>query len=233
MKTSHFFITVSGILVLILLLPTISVAHSQGLHWGYEAGQEFYFHERTINKMEGEIKNNIEYNFIFTDSELSQIEDPLTNDSYLPRSRFDVYWLNGSPAGDQFYVSGRDAAVPIGNWSLLTKVFQAHYGSRELNVNVTYDFQIQETNTEWGFISEEVQHSWINNLTITSRSTYSKADGVLLEYIWRIESSNFDSSTDYSLSRLPMNPETQTLLTTLLAVAVLAIVVVIVSKFKK
>ncbi len=229
----RYLITLSiGILLVIPFLPILSSAHSQGLHWGYEEDQEFYFHERTVSEYQGNIEE-MDYTFILKDSDPFTIEDPLTNDSQPPQERFDVYWLNGTSAADGFFVTGYYAAVPIGNWSLLTQIFQTHFDNQPTLENVTYNYQFQESNTEWGFTGERTENPLVSNDTMEARFIYSKADGVLILYTWDSNSPVHDFYIHYSLARLPMHPETQNLLATSLAIGVIAVAVVVASKFRK
>lgn len=235
-KNNPLIVILGLFLVMTMMMSEVSAVHSQGLHWGYEEGQEFYFNEKWLFYHGDEGEPTIqESNYLLIDPEHYPIEDPVTNDSYPPRTHFDVHWINGSPAGDEYILVGRNVAVPIGNWSLLSKVYDAYFSKVLSTENHTYSFQLVETGSEWGYTSVRTSYLiirtryWVD----TTCYTYSKQDGVLLLLTYESVESWSNATTRYSFSRLPMNPETQAILATGLAAGVIISVLVVFTRILK
>ncbi|MFW9958998.1 MAG: hypothetical protein ACFFCT_13085 [Candidatus Odinarchaeota archaeon] len=102
----------------------VEETHSQGLYWGFEEGDVFYF--RIEYRDENE---SWDYSLYATAPELEAIPDPLT--SYIPR-------INLQHSTQTLHSS---SAVPIGNWSLLSATIGNTIGRHILH----------ETETKWGY----------------------------------------------------------------------------------
>ena len=233
MFRKYYWAVVVGFLFLISTASEVSAIHSQGLHWGYEEGQGFTFFENQYYETEEEIFGWQNY-FLLLDPEHQSIEDPLTNDSFTPFSRFDVYWANDSSLDEANYPVGLHVAVPIGNWSLLSKVLEASFKREEVSENDTYLYQIFETNDEWGY-NTTTSYEWWSGAYYSSstRFTYSKHDGVLLESLWEVSRSWNNNTSEYTLTRLPMEPRLQAILTTGLALGIVIVVIVLVAWIRR
>ena len=233
MFRKYYLAVVVGFLFLISTASEVSATHSQGLHWGYEEGQEFYFIEKHhFESDEGIIE--LENYFLLVDSEHQSIEDPLTNDSFTPFSRFDVYWANDSSLDEDNWQVGLRLSVPIGNWSLLSKVLEASFNRREVSENYTYSFQIFETIEEWGYNTTRYNELWSGVYSSSrTRFTYSKPDGVLLKLWWESSQSWSNDTHRYTLSRLQMDPGLQAILTSGLALGIVIVVIVLVAWIRR
>ncbi|MFW9927746.1 MAG: hypothetical protein ACFFDM_13435 [Candidatus Thorarchaeota archaeon] len=228
MVRKYYWAAVIGFLFVISSASEVSATHSQNLHWGYEEGQGFTFIYRRHFENDEVIIENENY-FLLVGPEHPSIEDPLTNDSYTPFSRFDVYWANDSSLDEENWQVGLHLAVPIGNWSLLSKVLEASFNRRNVSEYDTYSFQIIDTINEWGYNTTSTRSTSDGSST---RFTYSKLDGVLLElvdYSWSWSNSTIRST----LSRLPMNPRLQAILTTGLALGIVIVVIVLVTWIRR
>ena len=221
-------VIVIGFLILISTASQISGTHSQGLHWGYEEGQDFFFIEKWHYESEVETIEQENY-FLLVDPEHHSIEDPLSNDSIAPFSRFDVYWANDSSLDEDNWQVGLHLAVPIGNWSLLSKVLEANFNRQEVSENETYSFQIFETIDKWGYNTTTM----ISNLSSIIRFTYSKHDGVLLESLWDYSLSWNNTTSNYTLTRLLVDPKLQTILTTGIALGIVIMVIALVTWIRR
>ena len=105
------------------LVPASVSSHSQGLHWGFQEGDVFYF-----NYSWGSSSSSTEYSYSATALEQPEITDPLVAGvNSFPRPKFQL----------SRNVTFGPFAVPIGNWSLLSAIA----GGRD----------VFETDTTWGF----------------------------------------------------------------------------------
>lgn len=104
--------------LIILTAPHYTSAHSQGLEWGFQEGDVFYF---TSTYEFGDRRSSS--TSILTALEPPEIPDPVDL-PVPPRAAF-----QGSSGGELLY------AVPIGNWSLLTSITA---GSMETDTTWTW-----------------------------------------------------------------------------------------------
>ena len=216
-----------GATLLALLVTGVSAAQSQGLHWGYEKGQQYYFAASgwSINETETQ-----QMEFMLMKGNYPSIPDPLTNGSYLPWTEFQVYFANGSSAGAYQLLWGFGAAVPIGNWSLVSKVFENCYTNTSMAAHGT-SFRIVEDSETWGYVFSR-PIAGLSNTNWTYHESYSKKDGVLvsdLEYFYNL---GVESMT-LSFTRLPMSPELQSILTAGVALGVVITVIVVYARFRR
>ena len=217
------------VFLFLLALPTTSAAHSQILAWGYDEGQAFYFNEQHISNGE-EVTST---NYLLKGSEYSTIKDPLTTEDRLPMAAFDVFWPNGSLVTSFTQRVGINLAVPIGNWSLLSTVLEANLKELHSNENESYTYQLTDTTDAWGYSLVHTTYAFGSNSAVASQYTYSKNDGVLQDWVWEYTEAWSNTSFKYVLSRLLTLPETQAILTTSLAIGILVIVLVAVTKRRK
>ena len=227
MFRKYYWAVVVGFLFLISTASEVSATHSQGLHWGYEEGQGFTFIERRLFEGDESIIE-IENYFLLVGPEHPSIEDPLTNERLPPFSRFDVYWANDSSLDEENWQVGLRLAVPIGNWSLLSKVTEARFNREEISENGTYSGLIFETNDEWGYNTTR-----ISDIPSSTCFTYSKHDGVLLELLWVYSRPWNNVTSEYTLTRLPMEPRLQAILTSGLALGIVIVVIAIVAWIRR
>lgn len=216
-----------GAALLALLVTGVSAAQSQGLHWGYEEGQQYYFIERDWNIDQTELPA---MNFMLMRSDYPSIPDPLTNSSYLPWTAFQVYFTDGRLATSQQPIWGPGAAVPIGNWSLLSKVFENHYTNTSIWGNAT-SFRLVEDSETWGFIFVRTNNA-LPDTNSTTHVSYSKQDGVLVSNLQQVYELGNETLTT-SFIRLPMSPELQTTLTIGGVLGVVAIAIVIYVRLRR
>ncbi len=125
---------------------------------------------------------------------------------------------------------GAGAAVPIGNWSLLSKVFENHYTNTSIVGHGT-SFRIVEDSGTWGYV---FTHPIVGlpDTNWTYHESYSKQDGVLvsdLEYFYNLGA----ESITLSFTRLPMSPELQAILTAGIALGVVITVIVVYARFRR
>lgn len=218
---------VVGATLFALLVTGVSAAQSQGLRWGYEEGQQYYFAVKnwSINDTETQ-----QMELMLTKGNYPSIPDPVTNDSYLPWTNFQVYFTNGSlVAGGQFSW-GVGVAVPIGNWSLLSKIFENYYTNTSMSGDGT-SFRIVEDSETWGYVFSHPV-TGLPDTNWTYHESYSKRDGVLvsdLEYFYNLGV----GSMTLSFTRLPMSPELQSILTAGVALGVVVTVIVVYARFRR
>ena len=108
-------------LVLAIVVTPVFAANNQGLSWSVASGDRFDF-SFTITT-EGESPETEEIYFIITNNPGS-IPDDIGNMNQIPSVSTDVKFANGSntPA---IFLAPTDAAVPVGNWSLLSSLMEA------------------------------------------------------------------------------------------------------------
>ncbi len=219
MVTKHAVVIVAGTLLLALLVTGVSAAQSQGLRWGFEKGEQYYFTQSVQNLGEAE-PSQTDLMFICDDYPL--IQDPLTDYSSLPWASFQTYFTNGSPTDTA--IGELRIAVPIGNWSLLSEMFARHSANNTLPQNATPSFRIVEDNEQWGYIWEWSLSSPQTNFSV--QYSYSTRDGVLTQFSMGRSLMNNEAAL-YTITRLPMDPQLQSTLTTgaALGIVVMAIAV--------
>ncbi len=142
-------LTCIGIVSLMSLVPASVSSHSQGLHWGFQEGDVFYFNY----SWETSLRSN-EYSYSATALEQPEITDPLVAGvNWFPRSKFQL----------SRNVTFGPGAVPIGNWSLLSAI--ARGGGND----------VFETDTTWGFGTVGADYG---DYKETQLRIFSKNDGV-------------------------------------------------------
>ena len=141
---------------------------------------------------------------------------------------------NDSSLDEDNWQVGLRLSVPIGNWSLLSKVLEASFNRREVSENYTYSFQIFETIEEWGYNTTRYNELWSGVYSSSrTRFTYSKPDGVLLKLWWESSQSWSNDTHRYTLSRLQMDPGLQAILTSGLALGIVIVVIVLVAWIRR
>ena len=216
---------VVGTLLLALFVTGASAAQSQGLHWGFVKGQQYYFTQRAQDPREAEPS---EVNLMYVCDDYPSIQDPLTGNSSPPRASFQAYLINGSPT--DVGIGGSTIAVPIGNWSLLSDVFESYWVNTLSPQNATSSFQTVENNVEWGFTFE-----WLYlfpHSGVILQFSYSKQDGVLTQYSQGSGSSDKET-VEFTLVRLPMAPHLQSILATGIAFCIVVMVIVVYARFRR
>ncbi len=224
-KVTKYVVTVVvGTLLLALLVTGTSAAQSQGLHWGFERGKQYYF-TQSVQKL-GETEPS-QTNFKFICNTYPSIQDPLTDNSSLPYASFHTYFANGSPAESAIYWPA--IAVPVGNWSLLSEVLRSHNANAMLPPNTTQSLRIVENNEQWGYIWDL---SFLSPQTNSSlQCSYSRQDGVLIQF--SIDSCVNNQTAYLTLTRRPMDPELQSILTTALALGIVVIAIIVYARFRR
>ncbi|MFW9848117.1 MAG: hypothetical protein ACFFF4_03200 [Candidatus Thorarchaeota archaeon] len=232
MNRKYLLVVIATFLFILLDVRCVSAVHSQGLYWGYQEGEEFFFIDSITVTDDEESTTTVEY-YKLVDTELSELEDPITNESYAPSARFDVYRNDGTYHEEDFLLGSR-VAVPIGNWSLLTEVYEYNLFIKDPpdeNVTVSYDFI--ESADKWGYYWIRVDSFYGMISRDEVKWTYSKQDGVLLEETWNSTQSWNNRSFYDTFTRLPMNPTIQSLIVTGVALGVIISTVVILVYFSK
>jgi hypothetical protein len=161
MREKRIFVLGLFILSMAILVPPV-VANNQGLEWGVDIGDRFYFHYF----MEGDDYFMFPYidELYFADVDgLDTVPDDIQLMGELPNCYYSTYYLNGSIASESLFLLS--LAMPIGNWTLLSEIISM--GSPD-------DFTIIDTETEWGF---EVEFTITYTIDYTIK--YYKTDGVL------------------------------------------------------
>lgn len=152
-------------LVIILSIPILVESHNQGLTWGFNSGERFYFKETSRSNISSTVVTlSREYYVVAKDN--YTIPDPLL---YFILAREQTFFYNGTQlkGGDFAF------AVPIGNWDLLEDVYLSSYSS-------SFDtIAIIDEETSWGFrTTENNTYREISYLFI-----FSKTDGVLVSLL--------------------------------------------------
>jgi hypothetical protein len=226
MLTKNAEVAVVGTLLLALLVTGASAAQSQGLHWGFEKGKEYYFTEQVQSLGETE---PFRMDLMLIPEDYPSIQDPLANGSYPPWTSFHVYFTNGSPLVNG-YVETLRVAVPVGNWSLLLDVFESYFASNPLPGTKTQSFRAAENNIDWGFVVEQSYSLSRQNWTI--QYSFSRQDGVLTQCSEGSGSSD-NETIIFALTRLPMDPQLQSILSAGVALGVVLAVIVVYARFRR
>jgi len=210
-------------LVLTMAIPQVSAVHSQNLEWGFEEGQRYDFQESfQFNGDEDSI--SVLERYVMVAPALPVLEDPITN---IPRANFEVFWPNNTPASGN-ELAGRGLAVPTGNWSLLTHIYEMHgFFLQNESEFENYSVAIIDTDQEWGFHYVMDDNEFSSN---TIRITYSKQDGILLQMLLETEHTSSGDISTYTLIRLEGYPEIVNIILTGGALALVLIVLLIITR---
>jgi hypothetical protein len=160
---------------MLILIPILGVpihaANNQGLEWGVESGDRFYYtyeyHYRETNFID---------DFQVTIIGLPTIPDNLGTDvEFVPYASYDMRWVNGSRLIE--YRPYEFPIIPIGNWDALTELILAF--------SFVVSDSIVDTPEIWGYNSSA---DWGAG-RMHYMEEFSKKDGTLLRFYY--EDSDF------------------------------------------
>jgi len=152
---------------MMILTPVIADT-SQGLEWGFGAGDRFDF---TLISTENVWNDSIYLNV----SSVPGIPDPLNSWTDVPEPSGGAYWANGTSMGVSALIFlglnsiGGKIGLPIGNWTLLESLIEVELTGEEI-IDTTYTWGI-----EWSYDINATHQGQI-------KGTYLKSDGYLAEY---------------------------------------------------
>ncbi len=101
-----------------------------------------------------------------------EIEDPLTNESPLPKANYTGVQEDGSFT--DYKPLGPFAIIPIGNWDFIGAIFQ------RIHNETGGEIEISNTDTEWDYSYVLLDNEIMLN---TVEIAYSKEDGLLIKTI--------------------------------------------------
>jgi len=151
------------------MISPVAAASSQGLEWGFGAGDRFDF---TLTSAVNGWSDGLYINV----TSVPGIPDPLNSWAAIPQPSAGTYWAaNDTSVGIValiflgLFLVGSKAAVPIGNFSLLWSL---------VNPLLTQETQIDESNV-WGIrFQDDINATHAYAVEVT----YAKADGMMAEY---------------------------------------------------
>jgi hypothetical protein len=161
----------------IFIVSPVAAATSQGLEWGISAGQQWNYDITTVADGVTEIDDTMYFEVTGVDT----IPNILTDWDSIPKPEFDITWDNGTALGWTalifllyFYVTDT-WAVPIGNYTLLGELYEAH---------PFYNGTIYNSGIYWGMDLTDDSFGSI----VTIHIDFLKDDGLLAH--WNVVTDN-------------------------------------------
>ncbi len=174
--------------VAMLLAGTVSAATSQGLEWGIVVGDQWNFDIATTEEGVAELDEVIYMEVLVRPI----IPNIVANLSDLPFDDIDldITWANGTDLGWSalififFIVAAPSFIVPIGNYSLLSELY---------NADSFYNGTIYDSGSYWGMDLNDFELIEGTNQSVDIHADYLKADGVVAH--WTVTTTNTTDST--------------------------------------
>ena len=161
----------------LFIVSPVAAATSQGLEWGFSVGQQWNYDITSVSDGVTAMDDTMYFEVTGIDT----IPNILTNWTLMPKPTFDITWDNGTDLGWSalifilyFYVSDT-WAVPIGNYTLLGELYEAH---------PFYNGTVYNSGIYWGM---DLTDSAFGS-TVSIHIDYLKDDGLLAH--WNVVTDN-------------------------------------------
>ena len=197
-------LAVSLMIILTSIPSSVAAPTNQGLEWNVSAGDKFYYNVVLFDSTQTNpygVTDAEEDIYVNVTLAPSAIPDDVTDPSELPFVSCGFYYLNGTidtVLGSILNLGSFGMVKPIGNWSLMSELYQMIDSFFLYDANVTIDV---DTWLHWGFTMNSTYMITPTGFDpfeadVRISSSFLKSDGVLADFLYTI---NNASSIDNSL----------------------------------